>query len=634
VSDSFDFDRLRVDALAGRLNRRSVLKRGAMLGLSAPVIAGLLAACGSDDKKDADSGSTTTSGSGGATETGSTPETSTGAGTSTSEAGSSSPTASEGSGSSAGSGQAGGDGQLRLVWWQAPTILNGHLATGTKDSDASSVCYEPLANFNSKGEMVPILAAEIPTLDNGGVAEDGLSVTWKLRDGVKWHDGEAFSADDVVFTWEYAADEATTTVTQAIYAVADKVEALDPLTVKVSFKDPNPAWYDLFVGINGHILPKHVFADYTGDKSRDAKANLAPVGTGPFKVREFRPGDVVYYDRFEDYWDPSKPAFDSVEMKGGGDSAAAARAVLQTGEGDWAWNTQIEPQILKQMEGGGAGKVLAAPGTSAERLMINFADPNTEVDGARAEPSTKHPLFQHKEARNALALAIQRDVIAEQLYGPGGVATSNNLNAPPQFTSKNTTWEYDLDKAKELLKGVPEANGFSLLFQTSTNSVRQKTQEIIKQNLEQLGLKVELKSVESSVFFSSDAGNPDTNRKFYADLEMYTNGPSSPYPIAWAVRFRSDEICSKANNWAADNVTRYANPEYDALHDQAKTELNPEKQAELFIKMNDLSVNDFAEIPLIYRTNVVAVAADLEGYDPAPFMTDVYDIANWRRKKA
>jgi peptide/nickel transport system substrate-binding protein len=173
--------------------------------------------------------------------------------------------------------------------------------------------------------------------------------------------------------------------------------------------------------------------------------------------------------------------------------------------------------------------------------------------------------------------------------------------------------------------------GGDLVFQTSINSVRQKTQEIIKQDLEQLGFSIEIKAVDAAVFFSSDAGNPDTYGHFYADLEMYTNGPSSPYPISWAERYRSDSIAEKANDWSGVNITRWNNPEFDVLHDEAITAMDPARQAELFIAMNDMSVNEFVEIPIIHRANVAAAAADLEGYDQATFMSDVWDIKEWRR---
>ena len=650
VSNSHEgLDRLRTDILAGHLSRRDVLKRSIALGLSAPIVAGLLAACGGDDDDDAENtpaaaAPTATTGGSTAAEPTATTAAASGAGDPTATTGSAAaePTATEAAAASpeatateaAPAAEAGGGGLLRLLWWQAPTIINPHLSTGTKDFDASRVCYEPLADIDKNGDLVPYLAAEVPSLENGGVAEDGSTVTWKLREGVTWHDGEDFTAEDVVFTWEYAANPDTSAVSAGVFANVAGVEAVDDYTVLVSFVEPTPAWYDVFTGPYGMILPQHVFADFIGTEASNAPANLEPIGTGPFMVSEFRAGDVVLYDRYEGYWDAGKPYFDSVEMKGGGDAIGAARGVVQSGEADWAWNIQAEPAILAEMESDDApGQVNTTEGVSAERLMIQFADPNVEVEGARSEPSTQHPIFQHKEVRNALALAIQRDVIAEQLYGPGGQATANNLNAPARFRSPNTTWEFNLEAAAELLAGFPETQGYNLLYQTSINSVRQKTQEIIKADFESLGFSVELKSVDAAVFFASDPGNPDTYPHFYSDLEMYTNGPSSPYPIVWAERYRSDDIAQKSNEWRGQNVSRWNNPDYDALHDQGRLELDPAVQEELFHAMNDLSVNEFVEIPIIWRNGVTCVAKSLENYNGSPWASDVWDIANWTRSE-
>ena len=107
----------------------------------------------------------------------------------------------------------GGGGALKVLWWQSPTLLNPHFAVGTKDQDGSRIFYEPLASWGPDGDLMPALAAEIPSLQNGGMAKDGMSVTWKLKQGVKWHDGKPFTADDCVFNWEYAADKATAATT-------------------------------------------------------------------------------------------------------------------------------------------------------------------------------------------------------------------------------------------------------------------------------------------------------------------------------------------------------------------------------------------------------------------------------------
>jgi peptide/nickel transport system substrate-binding protein len=275
----------------------------------------------------------------------------------------------------------GGGGRLRLLWWQAPTILNTHLASGTKDLDASRVVCEPLAAFDPDANFVPVLASDIPSLDNGGLAPDGRSVIWRLKKNVVWHDGKPFTADDVIFTWEFAADPATGATTTGSYTDIDYIDKLDEHTVKVVFKEPTPFWYDAFFGNRGHILPKHLFAPYKGQEARNAPYNLKPVGTGPYKIVEFKPGDVALYEINTQYYVPNRPFFDTVELKGGGDATSAARAVLQTGEFDFAWNMQVEHQVLSGLERGGKGKVLSTPGAGIEHIQVNFTDPWTEVDG-------------------------------------------------------------------------------------------------------------------------------------------------------------------------------------------------------------------------------------------------------------
>ena len=255
-----------------------------------------------------------------------------------------------------------------------------------------------------RARSLPILAAEIPDLENGGLAKDGKSVTWKLKQGVKWHDGKPFTADDVVFNWQYASDPATAATTIGSYKDC-KVEKVDSHTVRVLFDKPTPFWADAFVGVRGMIIPKHLYADYIGAKSRDAPANLKPVGTGPYKFVDFKPGDMVRGEINNDYHMPNRPYFDSIEMKGGGDAISAARAVLQTGEYDFAWNLQVEDEILLRLEKGGKGTTAMAFGGNIEHIQLNTTDPWTEVDGERASMKTKHPTLDRQGGASGARLS-------------------------------------------------------------------------------------------------------------------------------------------------------------------------------------------------------------------------------------
>ena len=535
----------------------------------------------------------------------------------------------------------GGGGLLKVLWWQGPTLLNPHFAVGTKDRDGSRLFYEPLAAWDRDGNLRPKLAASIPNREDGTLAADGRSVVWKIKQGVRWHDGQPLTADDVVFTWAYASDPATAATTSGSYNDVT-VEKIDQYTVKVKFAQPTPFWADTFVGWMGCIIPKHLFGDYVGAKSRDAPTNLKPVGTGPYKFKDFKPGDLVTGVINPDYHVPNRPYFDSIEMKGGGDAVSAARAVLQTGEFLFAWNMQVEDEILVRMEKAGKGKIVITPGGGIEHLQLNNTDPWTEVDGERSSLKTKHPTLSDPAVRQAIALLVDKKSIHDHIYGRIGIATANYINNPERFRSKSTTFEFNVDKANALLDGAGWARGadgirakdgkkLKFVYQTSINQPRQKTQAIIKQAAQKAGIEMELKSVTASVFFSSDVANPDTYTKFYADLQEYNNGMDSPDPESFLRQFCSWEAATKENKWQGRNVTRWQNQEYDETHKAAQVELDPVKRAAMLIKCNELVVNNQVTIPLVARPGAVAMnnslVAEISGWD-----NNTWDLANWYRE--
>src|SRR5216683_2045381 len=291
----------------------------------------------------------------------------------------------------------GGGGLLKTLWWQAPTLLNPHFATGTKDQDASRIFYEPLAAFDPDGNIVPVLASEVPSVSAGTLARD---LTW--------------------FNWEFVADPATSAVTSGSYREISRIETPDPYTVKLVFNKPQPFWADAFCGARGQIIPKHHFDAYRGAKSREAPANLRPVGTGAFRFVDFKPGDVVRAELNPSYHVPNRPYFDTLEMKGGGDAVSGARAVLQTGEYDYAWNMQVEDEILLRLEQGGKGRMNIWATGNIEHIQLNNTDPWTEVDGERSSLKTTHPLLLDSAVRQALNLLVDRSSVQEQIYGRQG----------------------------------------------------------------------------------------------------------------------------------------------------------------------------------------------------------------------
>ena len=532
----------------------------------------------------------------------------------------------------------GGGGPLKVLWWQGPTLLNPHFAVGTKDQDGSRLFYEPLAAWDNDGNLQPKLAAVIPTKENGGIAADGKSVTWKLKQGVTWHDGKPFTADDCIFNWQYAKDPATAAVTIGSYQDV-VVEKVDQYTIVVKFPKPTPFWADAFVGTRGMQIPKHLFEEYIGAKSRDAPTNLKPVGTGPYMFKDFKPGDLVTGVINPNYHQANKPYFDSIEMKGGGDAVSAARAVLQTGEFDFAWNMQVEDEILTRLEKGGKGRVQVTPGGNIEHIQFNTTDPWTEVDGERSSIKTKHPTLSDPAVRKAIALLVDNKSIEQHIYGRTGPATRDFLNNPARFRSKDNPIEFNVDKANDILEkagwkkgadGIRAKDGKKLKFvyQTSINQPRQKTQAIVKQAAQKAGIDMELKSVTASVFFSSDVANPDTYTKFYCDLQMYTTTMSQPDPQVFMNQFTSWEVATKDNKWQGRNITRWRNEEYDKVFRASENELDPVKRTAMFIKMNDMVVQDLAVMGVVQRPTVSALNlklnANISGWD-----NNTSDLSDW-----
>jgi peptide/nickel transport system substrate-binding protein len=541
----------------------------------------------------------------------------------------------------------GAGGDLKILYWQAPTILNGHQTSGTKDADASRMVLEPLAAFDNDAKAIPRLAAEIPTIANGGVSTDIKTVTWKLKTGVTFSDGSPFSADDVVFTYTYMCDEKTAATSFGACENVKSVTKKDASTIVVTYTDAQPFYLQWGTGTQGEILSSVAWKDCLGEKAKTCPMDQKPIGTGPYKIREFKPGDVILFDMNDKYREANKPFFKTVTWKGGGDATAAARAAFQTGDIDYAWNLQVEATVLRGMAQSSTTAVLKSVYSNGlERLVLNRADPSPSQGDNRSEPSTKHPYLSDKAVRRALAMATDRVTVAEQIYGNGltGRASCNVWNggaAESKNTAAMDVCKFDLAAANAELEkagwvkgsdGVRAKGGVRLdmLYQTSINSVRQKNQEINKTNWEKIGFKVTLKSVDGGVFFTNTS--PDGYLKFYADVEEYATSAGPPDYASYMDDWSCKLVVGKANNWNFDNTERYCNPDYDKIVDQLRKEPDPAKAAALVIQGNDFLVSDVAVIPLINRTSAtVGVSKAMKGVELSGWDSEMWDVANWSK---
>ncbi|MGH2530659.1 MAG: peptide ABC transporter substrate-binding protein, partial [Thermomicrobiales bacterium] len=611
------------DLKAGRISRREFIEKATALGVGLPVVLFCVNALGTSSASAAPGGKARGAVAGFQTAS-TTPR----------------PAAPEGL-------QRGAGDELRILLWQAVTHMSPHTGTGTKDFLGASFVLEPLMSYMPDATLIPTLVTEVPSVENGLLSEDLTTVTYTLLEGVTWSDGEPFTARDLVFTWEWIMNPDNGSVSIENYRPIQSVEAVDDLTVRITFTNATLAWYVPFTGtFGGSVYPGHVWGFDSANTEAINAFRQGPIGTGPYVVESFAENDQVIFAVNENYREPNKPFFSRVNLKGGGDAAAAARAVLETGDWDYAWNLQVEPAILNQMAEAGNGQLVVVPGTSVERILFNFADPNQEVEGQRAYWQEPHPVFSDIAVRQAMSMAADRETISVQFYGEGEPATSNILVGIPAYESPNTSFEFNLESAKQILDeagwvmdgDVRAKDGVEMKFSyaTSINAVRQKTQAVFKQACDELGIDLQLKQVDAGIFFDSAAGNEQNFPHFYNDLQMYTSSPGFSYPtdymLTWYTGPEGTNMPQASNGWSGQNIHRYQNPEYDSLYEEVVAATEPERAAELFIQMNDIVINDYVAIPLVQRAaDKYAISNRLNDDMVAlgPFESNFWNVANW-----
>lgn len=537
---------------------------------------------------------------------------------------------------------------LTILYWQAPTLPGPYLSGGFKDRDAGAITLEPLAHHAPDGSLVPALAEEIPTIENGGVAGDLRSIIWNLRDGLKWSDGSDVTAEDVVFTWRYCTDEETGCTARDIFAGVSSVEAVNDRTVRVNFESPTPYPYLAFVGAGSPIISADQFKDCLGAGATSCvDENTGPLGTGPYRIVSFVADQEAVFER-NPHYRGDKPYFDRVILKGGGEAEAAARAVLERGEADYAWNLQVEPRLLAELEGHGHAIVVSAFSDLVERIVLNQTNPDPSLGDDRSEyldGANAHPFLTLEPIRMAMSMALDRSRIAD-LYGFAGRPECDLVAGPAHYVSgaNDECLSQDIDGANALLDehdvvdsdgdGIREYQGepLRIAYMTSTNAIRQETQELVSQWWRQIGIETELLDFDASLYFGGDPVEhaEASYRRFFADAQMYTTGGGIEPQIHLSEQLCS-QIASKDNRWAGANIARVCDPEYDAAFNELPSmPIGAEREAAVK-RLNDILVRSYVQIPLVSRGVVSAHLTTLKGVRFNAWDSELWNIAEWRR---
>ncbi|MGH7156481.1 MAG: ABC transporter substrate-binding protein, partial [Acetobacteraceae bacterium] len=328
------------------------------------------------------------------------------------------------------------------------------------------------------------------------VSPDGRVYTFTLQDNVVWHDGEPFSADDVVFsTWKMLPQ--THPRWRISFNHLESVKALDPKTVQFTLKAPFSAFISTFLSFGCPIMPKHIY-DVNTDY-RTNPANNAPVGTGPFKLKEWRRGSFIHLVRHDKYWDPGKPYLDEIIYEVVPDSAQRA-AALETGHVDLVQNNDVEyfdvPRLRKRKD-----LVFTTKGNEATS-PVSWMDINLRL-----------PKFQDKRFRKAMMYALDRQFIVDKLYfGLGKVANGPIATTTKFYDEKALVkYPYDPQKAIALMDEMglkPDAKGVReriSVLALPYGEVWTRQAELVKQQFGKVGIEVTIENTDSAGYLRRDS---------------------------------------------------------------------------------------------------------------------------------
>ena len=521
-------------------------------------------------------------------------------------------------------------GTITMVAWQEPEHLNAELSTQTIVEHVNNFSQEGLTGVNEKGERYPILITELPTVENGGIKDGGKTITYKLKKGVKWHDGADFTCEDLQFTQKVIMTPNNGALDTSTFADLAAVECPDPNTAVLKFKNFRADWSRLFAGI-APIFPKNA------GKPEDLKTwawNRKPTGTGPFKVEEFVTGDHITLVRNDNYHVQGKPYLDKVIVRIV-PSSEVAKQLLKNGEADIMWNnTEADVPEVEKMTN---VKLASAPQAGGERMILNLVKPGDPSDN-----KTPHPILGDLKVRQAIAYGIDKQTIIDKLLFAKALPGSGELNVDP-YDCGIKPFPYDPAKAKQLLDeagwkpgadGIREKNGqkLRLKYQTTTgNKLRENSQVLIVENLKNIGVDLFIENQPSATLIGSWAAN-SPRKKGNFDIIMYTTNASID-PHSQMYNYFDSKTIPSPENQGGVNYSRWNDPETDKLIEEAGGIPDWSKRKDLYCKAAQRIVDGASHIYLYQRYNLQAFNNRVQGWIASPWGGPAWNAADlWVNK--
>ena len=529
---------------------------------------------------------------------------------------------------------AGGGGTVALIIPEEPAGLNRYLADAAIVYQVSDATVIGLTTPNEKGEYTPRLAAELPT-----ISEDLKTVTWKLREGLKWSDGQPLTSDDIKFTWEAVSNPSSGAFNQtAGFDLIESIETPDDLTAIVHYSEP-------FVGYLGQfsaaLLPRH--ATGTPEEMSTWAYNMKPVAAGPFIVTDWRSGENITMDRNPNYYEEGKPYLDKLVFRIIPEPAAQTALMINGEAHVHLWPG--EDKVVYDEALNGAGQQVLVPGIWNMAIDFNLSKPGDD-DPSGAEP---HPMLGDIRVRQAISHAIDYDTLITEVLN-GQVTSSTNPFAYGWYKCDiPRMYNYDVEKAKALLTeagwvegpdGIRVAQGaqyaedgtrLSMELQGYTSfDPLDRTEQFIVENLKAVGIEANIQNYDFSIIFGSFAdGSPRMTGDF--DMLIYDRGfylePQGDVQSSYlSTNIPGDE------NPDGGNIFRWQNPEADAAIEAAGGTFDQAARRDAYCELGRLIQEDAVQNYIYLFQDGYGFSNKLDGYTVSTWGSMTWDVQNWKYK--
>ncbi|MCL4517323.1 MAG: peptide-binding protein [Firmicutes bacterium] len=478
--------------------------------------------------------------------------------------------------------------------------------------------FSQLIRVDEKGNFVPDLATQVPTVQNGGISKDGLVYTFHLRKGVKFHDGQPLTAEDVKFTWETLMNDKVQVVSRDGFDKIKKFEVVNPYTVRMTLDQPYAPFLVTWAQTAGDIVPKHILGKLKPEEiTKGGDFSRHPIGSGPFKFKEWKEATYIIIEANKNYFGKG-PYLEKVIFKVVPDTNTLLTQV-KTGEVDVVNN--IQPKQYVQIKDDPRLNVQLNPASIYLHITFNL----------------KNPIFQDKRVRQALSYALPRDLIVKSiLNGIGQPAAGSTSPVLWAYDKSIKPYPYDLKKANELLDeagwemgsdGIRVKDGKPLSFEISTNSENQtrlQIEQVAQQEWKKIGVDLKIKNYEATTLF----GDVLEQMKFDTIMFAWVTG-SDPDEFTL---YHSSQIPTP-DHQVGQNYINYKNPEMDKLLEEGQKTTDIKKRKEIYSKIQKIYAEDQPMLYVYYYVNIDVAPKALENWRPAPFTnTMTWNINEWKLK--